>query len=205
MSKTATKSTRRAFFLKGGAVLGAGVSAAAGASAMTSDGTRPVEKQLKELRHELDCAADRETIRQLHRSFMTSIEQQKYEAAAELFADHAHLSLSGASATGKSAILRLFTDDYRQQRAAVLHGMYRQNASQQSDSVTLSEDRLQATGEFHVEVELCTPLKEDCTAASMARLQGQMADRRWEGGRFEAQYVKTAAHWKIASLSYRAS
>jgi hypothetical protein len=36
----------------------------------------------------------------------------------------------------------------------------------------------------------------------MARLQGNVADRRWEAGQFEAKYVKSRGQWKIASLSY---
>jgi hypothetical protein len=55
-----------------------------------------------------------------------------------------------------------------------------------------------------VDVELCTPLRDDCTIAQMARLQGMMADRRWETGQIEAQYVKTSGQWKLTSLRYPA-
>jgi hypothetical protein len=161
--------------------------------------------QLKQLRQQLDCVEDREAIRQLHLAFTTRMEQQAYDAAAELFDEQAHLNLSGVSATGKPAILQLFADQYRQQNAAAIHNAYRQNTLQQKDAVTLSEDRMHATATFHVEVELCTPLQADCTAAEMARLQGNVADRRWETGRFEAKYVKTRGQWKVASLSYLAS
>jgi hypothetical protein len=51
-------------------------------------------------------------------------------------------------------------------------------------------------------VALSTPLHGDSTVAQMARLQGQMASRRWETGRFEAQYVKARGQWKMATLSY---
>jgi hypothetical protein len=136
---------------------------------------------------------------------MALIENQGYEAAAALFDEHAHLDLSGVSATGKSEILKLLTHDYRHQNAATFHGAYRQNTSrQQGDAVTLSEDRLQAAATFHVDVELCTPLQGDCTVAKMARLQGHVADRRWEAGRFEAKYVKTRGEWKMAFLGYLA-
>jgi hypothetical protein len=148
---------------------------------------------------------EREAIRQLHLAFTTLIEQQAYEAAAELFESQAHLNLSGVSATGKPAILQLFAHQYRQQNASAIHNAYRQNTLQQRDAVMLSENRLQATATFHVDVEVCTPLQADCTAATMARLQGHVADRRWEAGRFEAKYVKTRGEWEIASLSYLAS
>jgi hypothetical protein len=189
VAETGTKSTRRSFFLQGGAVLGAGVAATAAAS--TEDA------RLRELQ-------DREAIRGLQLAFASLIENGTHDAAAELFEERAHLNLSGVSATGRPAILKLFADQYREQKAAVLHSAYRQNTSQQSDVLTFNNDGLQAAATFNVEVELCTPLQDDCTVAQMARLQGNMADRRWESGRLEAQYVKRRGQWKISSLTYTA-
>lgn len=205
MTGTKSKSSRRAFFVSGGAVLGAGVATAVGASAVASEKSMPLEEQLKQLRQQLAGLEDREAIRQLHLAFAGFVEQQRYDAAAELFAEQAHLELSGVSATGKSGIAQLFAHQYGEQKAPAVHSAYRQSASQQKDSVTLSEDRLSATATFHTEVELCTPLQADCTAATMARLQGNVADRRWEAGRFEAKYVKAEGQWKVASLSYIAA
>jgi hypothetical protein len=203
MNGIKNKSSRRAFFLNGGAALGAGVATTVGASALTRESPTPPDEQLKQLRQQLEGVEDREAIRKLHLAFTTLIEQQTYEAAAELFDERAHLDLSGSSATGKPAILQLFADQYRGQGAAAIHSAYRQSSLQERDAVTLSEDRRQATATFHVEVELCTPLQGDCTVAQMARLQGHVQDRRWEAGRFEATYVKTRGQWKMASLSYR--
>jgi hypothetical protein len=205
MTEIKTRSSRRAFFLHGGAVLGAGVATTVGASALAAESPMPPDEQLKQLREQLDGVEDREAIRQLHLAFATLIEQHSYEAAVELFDEQAHLDLSGVSATGKPAILQLFGHQYRHQNAAAIHNAYRPNSSQQRDAVTLSENRLQATATFHVDVEVCTPLRADCTAATMARLQGHVAERRWEAGRFEAKYVKTRSEWKMASLSYLAS
>jgi hypothetical protein len=183
------------------------VATTVGASPLTT-GTptsRPLEDQLAQLQRELAQVEDREAIRELHLAFTSLIENQRYEAAAELFDEHAHLQLSGVTASGKPAILHLFADLFRNQTAAVIHSAYRQSPKQDSDAVKLSEDRVQATATFHVEVELCTPLEGDCTAAQMARLQGHVADRRWETGRFEAQYMKILGQWKMASLSYLTS
>ena len=155
-------STRRAFFVNGGAVLGAGVATTVGASALRPE---PVAR---------GSAEDREAIRQLHLGLMARLENQSAEVPANLFDEQGRVQL----------------------------GAYRQTPSQQKDEVRLSEDGLQATATFHCEVELCTPLQEDCTAAQMARLQGLMASRRWESGRFEASYVKTRGQWKMESLSY---
>jgi hypothetical protein len=155
------KSSRRAFFLKGGAVLGAGVATTVSASSLAPPATAPAR----------GSAEDREAIRRLHLAFVSQLESQSYDGAATLFNDA--------------------------QLAA-----YRQTLSQQNDEVKLSDDGLRATATFHCEVELCTPLPEDCTAAQMARLQGMVADRRCESGRFETTYAKTQGQWKMTSASY---
>jgi hypothetical protein len=199
-------STRRAFFLRGGAALGTGVAATVGASAVAPVSESSPDGQLLKLRQELEREHDREAIRRLQVDFATLLEQHAYERAAELFDERGHLDLSGVRASSKPAIQQLFEQQYRDQQAPTLHTAYRQNASQQSrDSLQLSEDGLQATATLHVEVHLCTPLEENCTAARMARLQGGVADRRWEAGRLEARYLKSARGWKIASLEYRAT
>jgi hypothetical protein len=178
-------STRRAFVLTGGAVaLGAGAGASASAVRASARSTPAID--------------DREAIRQLHFTFTTLIENREYEAAANLFAERAQVQLSGVSATGKPAILHLFAHQYRHQDAAVIHTAYRHRR----DEVTFGDDPLRPSATFHVDVELCSPLQADCTAAQMARLQGNVADRRWESGRLEAQYVKTRGEWKIAALTY---
>jgi hypothetical protein len=194
MTETRANSTRRTFLLQGGTVMGAGVATVCGASTPTSDEAT--------LRRQLADMEDREAIRQLHLTFTNLMEQRSYAAATELFDEQACLHLSGVGAIGKPAILELLENGYRHQNVPVIHNAYRHNTVQQGDAVALSENRLAATATFHVEVELCRPLQADCTAAHMARLQGNFADRRWEGGRFEAKYVKTGGQWKIASLGY---
>jgi hypothetical protein len=203
MTERKADRSRRSFFLQGGAALGAGVAAAGAATLMSGATTSP--DQLRQLRQQLDLLGDREAIRQLQLAFTTLIESQAYEAAAELFSDNAHLQLSGFSATGRQAIRRQFADQYRQQQAAVIHTAYRQSTLQQKDVVTIGDTGLLATATFHTEVELRNPLQGDSTAAQMARLQGQVADRRWEAGRFDGQYVKIRGQWKFALLRYSPS
>lgn len=205
MTTTSSKSSRRAFFLQGGAMLGASVATTASAAPMISENALPLQEQINALQQQLDSAADRDAIRQLHLAFTGLIESQRYEAAVELFDEPAQLHLGGLSTAGKPAIRRLFADQYRHQKAAAMHSAYRQSALQQGDAVRLSEDRQQAMAVFPVEVELSTPLQPDSTAAQMARLQGFMATRRWESGRFEAEYVKARGQWKMTSLTYIAN
>jgi hypothetical protein len=165
------RSTRRAFFLQGGAVVGTGIAATVSASASLPP-------------HSLS-GADREAILQLHRAFMMSIEHRQYDLAASLFLDPASL-----------------TTQYREQNTGAFHSAYRVNPSHPNDVITLSEDGVHAIAIFHVETEVCTPLEDSCTAAQMARLQGNVASRHWESGSFHGRYLKIENRWKIASLRY---
>lgn len=201
MTASRSQSSRRAFLTQGGATLSAGVAVTAGAAALNPGDGKSRTDELERLRRQVAVAEDRDAIRELHRSYMSLIESQRYETAAELFDERAWLQLSGVSATGRHAIGQLFVEQYGRQKAATLHSAYRQTGLQQ-DSVTVSDDHLRATATFHVEVALSTPLQGDSTIVEMARLQGHVADRRWEAGRLEARYVKTTGQWKLASLDY---
>jgi hypothetical protein len=178
MTDVKKTSTRRAFFLNGGAVLGAGVAATASAASFTA----PTLAAAGAAGSAAGTAAwgaagsaeDREAIRRLHLAFVARLENQSADAPANLFGEPGEVQL----------------------------GAYRQTTSQQHDDVKFSEDGLRATATFHCEVELCTPLQDDCTAAQMARMQGLMASRRWENGRFEVSFVKTRGQWQMESVSY---
>jgi hypothetical protein len=174
MTGVKKKSTRRAFFLNGGAVLGAGVAATVGAAGLAPAAAEAGAR---------GSAEDREAIRQLHLAFVARLENQ-----------------SAADRSSADAPAHLFGEP-----GQVQLGAYRQTPSQQNDEVKFSEDGLHANATFHCEVELCTPLEGDCTAAQMARMQGLMASRRWERGRFETSYVKARGQWQMASVSYRAA
>jgi hypothetical protein len=194
MNKSDNKTSRRAFFLRGGAVLGAGMATAVGAAA-------PVD-ELKRLQTQLADVADREAIQSLQRAFTTLIAERRYAAVAELFAEDARLRLSGIEAAGKGAIQRLFDEQYRSQQTSVLHTAFRSSPQSGADEVRLAESRREAKATFHIDAELSVPLQSNCTAAEMARLQGQVASCHWETGRLEGRYVKTTERWVIAALDY---
>jgi hypothetical protein len=202
MTEVKMHGTRRAFFLRGGAVLGAGVATTAGARSWLPGTSPAVPDRVQELQRELTSHQDRAAIRQLHLAFTAAIEKQAYEAAVELFEPDADLNLSGLTAQGKPAIRRLFATQYRQQQAHVLHGAYRQSPLHQQDLIAIAADGAHAAATFHCDVELTAPLPTDSTLAQMARLQGQVAERHWEAGRFEARYVKSAGQWQITALRF---
>ena len=68
-----------------------------------------------------------------------------------------------------------------------------------------SKSGLEATATWHVNVKIGMPLQGDSTIAQMARLQGLLADVRWESGWLQARYVKTGERWQIAALEYLTS
>jgi ketosteroid isomerase-like protein len=195
-------SSRRAFFLKGGAALGAGIATGTGASVVLSR-VSPPDPVAEDIATQLASAQEREAIRQLHLDFTRLIETRDFEAAAELFDDSAKLALSGEKANGRSGIKELFAIGYRNQTVATLHDAYRANAQQQQDRIDVSNDLQHASATWHVDVAVGVPLPDDSTAAQMARLQGHLADRRWESGLLEAGYVKNGAKWKMSALKYR--
>jgi hypothetical protein len=202
MTEVKMNGARRAFFLRGGAVLGAGVATTAAAAALLPDASPTVADRAQELQRELTRHQDRESIRQLHLAFTAAVEKQAYEAAVELFEADAALNLSGLTALGKPAITRLFATQYRQQQARVVHSAYRQSPLQQQDLIAIAADGTHAIATFHCDVELSAPLPADSTLAQMARLQGQVAERHWEAGRFEARYVKSSGQWQITALQF---
>jgi hypothetical protein len=89
MNKFESNSSRRAFFLQGGAALGASV-ATAGVAAAVSGKPAPTQGRMDQLQQQLVLAEDREAIRTLHLALTSQIENQNHE-----------------SGVGKPTILRL--------------------------------------------------------------------------------------------------
>ena len=87
MSDKTIKSTRRAFFVRGGAALGS--AATVSAAALAARQSASPDQQLEDLRRQIAGAHDRAAIRKLHLDFAALIEQQAYERAAQLFDEHA--------------------------------------------------------------------------------------------------------------------
>ena len=75
MNAIHARTSRRTFFVAGGAALGAGVATSIGAAALAP-------KQIATAEHELAAMTEREAIRGLHVAFMAAVESQSHEAAA---------------------------------------------------------------------------------------------------------------------------
>jgi hypothetical protein len=213
------KSTRRDFVLRGGAVLGAGVATtAAGVAALGKDGPAlpgagvgTTTAGAAALGKSPDVAAEREAIRRVQLALLSCLEQQDFAGAAELCAAPVDWHASGVReeaaaprASSETSGLRTSsrTSAHSAYSQTATHSAYRLTSAQRRDEIAIGEDGAQATATFHVEAEVCTPIQGDCTAAQMARLQGNVASRHWESGRFDVKYAKTQGDWKIVSLRY---
>lgn len=112
------------------------------------------------------------------------------------------LATTAAAAADEAAVSRDLLD--AQDREAIRAALNQilatsggwQDLSRLRDEVTL-QGRYQATATVHFEVEECTPLDGDCTAVQMARLQGNVAGRRWVGRRLELRFVKSDGDWRV--------
>ena len=169
-----SRTSRRSFFLQGGAALGAGVAATAGAAMLPAS-------QGGEASGQIAKSADREAIRQLHIQFTSLMESHGYEATAALFEPQAQVDFGATGA---------------------IHDAYRANSLQRHDSLQFTGNGQRASATWHVDVATGMPPPGNCTAEQMARLQGLLSDRHWESGRIEATYAKSLGVWKIAALRY---
>lgn len=183
------KSSRRAFFVRGGAALGAGV-ATAGASLAGSQEPGA---------DEAGTAAQREAIRALQQAFNARLEAGTSEATARLFTGQARLDLGAGVVEGRARIAALLHSGSED----VTHAAHRPNAGQQRDEILVGPDGRCASARWHVDARIITPLQGDCTAAQMARLQGMHGDVRWESGIVDVAYVQQDGRWLIDSLQYR--
>lgn len=190
MSAAGIRTSRRAFFLKGGAAVGAGVAGAG--TALAGDAARPDAN-----------ATDREAIRLVQASFAANIEARAWEAAVALFAPQASLRLASAEVAGQPAIRQYFLQRDAVANADSFHDAYRPNARQLHDSITVDADSGLARATWHVDVRVGRPLQGDCTLAQMARLQGQLEDMHWESGVLEARYMRHEGGWVMQALVYR--
>lgn len=203
------KTSRRQFFMTGGAALGATVgagvaAAAAGAGAGSPAGPGTAADESAATRARLEALEAREAVLALQQSFMAALAAGHHAHAAALFDVDATLQLSGLQATSPGGIARALDSHYGRQQGTTLHTAFRRDALAAADEVRFSADGQRATVTMNVESELCTPLRGEGSLLDMARLQGHAADRHWQPGRFEAECVRRDGQWKLAALTWRA-
>jgi len=158
----------RRSFLKVGALLAAPVMAAVPVVAAAEDGTKARLARLE----------DETAIRDLHRTWLRSVNAGERDAAASLFRHPRHASIEEG--------LRRITAD---------HGWEQQ-------AITLSADGQHAAGLFPCDVEIERAMAADCTLAQMAHAQGGGWVRHRERRMLSVDYVKGETGWALVRADF---
>ena len=203
MIRNEVNKSRRSFFLKGTAALGAGLASASAGAATLFDSSQTLQQRMNQLQQKLDSMEDREALKQLHLVFTALLENKAYDAVVNLFAEDAILEMHGMNLAGKAAVKKLFMEKYKEQKTSSLHTIHRRDQSQKQDLVSISTDRKQASASFYDQVLICTPIRGQSVLADMARQQGMTAQSYWENGRYDIVFTRIRGQWKISRLSYQ--
>lgn len=196
--------SRRAFITRGGAALGAGLASASVAAAGLYDPSLPLQARLDQLQKQLSVLEDSEALRHLHLTYTTLVENRAFDAVVELFADDASVAFYGESFNGKYQGIRTYYQrQLADEDAAVIHATYVLDQSHQQDGLSISDDGQRATATFHARVKTCRPLRDQSVASAMAKMQGMSSSTVWENGRFNVDYARTGAQWRIVRLHYQ--
>jgi hypothetical protein len=198
---------RRSFIWKAGAAMSA-MAASAGFSKSAPDSDAGSKGEMDRLANQIGCLEDANAIRRLHQSYESRLDQGMYEEVVGMFAEDAEAVYNGGLFVGKKSIRRLYSDNF----APGLTGKKIESApgfepdpAQQLDIVEVEANRRTATGRFLYSMQVGTPMTGDSSLVQMARLQGEGIVKWWEGGIYEASYVKVGDSWKIRRLEYRAT
>lgn len=162
-----TSSTRRSF-LKSGAVLAAPLAVALPAAVLADEG----------LKARLSKLEDESAIRELHQTWLRSINTGSGDATASLYAN------PKAAAFDQS--VRSIAADH----------------SGQPDAIELAADAKSAAGRFHCSMGIETAIAQDCTVARMAHAQGCGFVRRTERRILKVEYLKASGTWAIAKVEF---
>ena len=124
-----------------------------------------------------------------------------------MFADEAEVIFNGGVFAGKDkGVRRLYCDHFSEgwtgKKIEPAPG-FELDPAQFQDVVEVAPDRKSAKARFPYSIQVGTPIISDSQLIQMARLQGQGILRWWEGGVYEASYVKEGNEWKIGRLEFR--
>ncbi len=215
MSKSASKSSeqpntgRRSFMWKAGAAVSAVLATAVPAMAMpkfTRD--KGLKSEMDRLTCKLDALEDENNIRELHRTFETSLDTGNYEGLVELFSHDGEVRYNGGVFIGKeTGVRRLFCKCFSSGRTGKkvipAPGIEADNELTR-DKIEISKDRRTAEAQFSYSIQAGTPIISDSVLFKMARLQGEGIMNWWEDGIYKISYRKDmkAETWKIKRLEF---
>jgi len=201
---------RRSFVWKVGAAVSAAVaSAVAGLSNTRSDLNASLKDQVDRLSNRIGRLEDANAIRRMHQTYESRLDRGIYEEVVDMFTDDGEVVFNGGLFAGKNkGICRLYCDLFRSgmtgKKLEFAPG-FEQDPAQELNIVEVATDRRTARGRFPYSMQVGKPMNDDSSLVKMARLQGQGIAKWWEGGIYEAFYVKIGETWKIKRLEHRVS
>jgi len=199
---------RRSFLRRAGAAMSAVLaSTVAGVSKSGPDHGAGLKDEMDKLSNQIGCLEDANVIRRLHQTYESYLDKGMYEEVVNLFADEGEVVFNGGAFAGKDkGVRRLYCDHFLQGRTGrkiePAPG-FEPDPAQLQDVVEIAPDRRSASARFPYSMQVGTPIVSDSQLVQMARLQGQGIIRWWEGGVYEASYVKDGDGWKIKILEFR--
>ena len=185
------------------------VSAGAGVSNTRSDSNASLKDQVDRLSNRIGSLEDANAIRRMHQTYESYLDRGMYEEVVDMFTDDGEVVFNGGPFAGKNkGIRRLFCDLFSSgmtgKKLRFAPG-FEQDPAQELDIVEVAKDRKSARGQFPFSMQVGKPMNDDSPLVKMARLQGQGIVKWWEGGIYEAFYVKIGETWKIKRLEYQVS
>jgi len=186
---------RRSYMWRMGAAVSAVLaSAAPGKSVPGIHQDLDLKNRMNRLSNQLEMFEDERAVRRLHQTYESLLNGESYEEAVNLFTDDGEIIFNGGVFKGKSKGIRRL---YKRRFKSGLTGRriesppgFQPDAELQQDSIEIAPDRKSARARFAYSIQVGIPLIADSSLAGMARLHGEGIMKWWEGGTYEASYVR---------------
>ena len=201
---------RRSFMWRMGAAVSAVLaSAVPGKSVPAIHQDLDLKNRMNRLSNQLEIFKDERAIRRLHQTYESLLNGERYEEVASLFTDDGEVIFNGGVFKGKSkGISRLYGRRFKSGltgRSIESPPAFQPDPELQQDSIEIAPDRKSARARFSYSIQVGIPMIADSSLVEMARLHGEGIMKWWEGGTYEASYVRRIGKngWKIKRLEYR--
>ncbi len=201
---------RRSFMWKIGATMSAVLaSAVSGKSGPEINQGSGLKNQIDRLSSQLGILEDENAIRRLHQTYEDFLNQGSYEKVMNLFIDDGEVLFKGGIFRCKSGgVSRLYSKRFKSGstgKTIETAPGFQPDAELQQEFIKVTVDRKSASARFPYSIQVGTPIISDSQLVKMARLHGEGIMKWWEGGTYEATYVKClkTGDWKIKRLEHR--
>ena len=143
--------------------------------------TKQLNTELERLRHEVDLLQDQESIRELQYAYGYYLDKCLYQEVVDLFCEDCEVRFGGGRFIGRSGIMRLYLDRFRQRFTGGYNGPidgFLLDHLQLQGIVHVADDRRSAHGRFRCFMQAGTHLSQG--PAPEGRLQLCTSSRKWE-------------------------